>query len=112
LSKHFNISKYYAIIVAITKPKELTKMNIPEDIEEKVLSVVAFRLGARKDDLSLDKLIIDDLGADTLDHVEIIMAIEEEFGICVCDEEADRINTVGDLVDIVKSKAEHKDVRG
>lgn len=39
----------------------------------------------------MDKLIIEDLGADTLDHVEIIMAIEEEFGICVCNEEADRI---------------------
>lgn len=87
-------------------------MNIPEDIEGRVFSVVAFRLGARKDDLSMDKSIIEDLGADTLDHVEIIMAIEEEFGICVVDEEADRINTVGDLVDIVKSKAEHKNVHG
>lgn len=87
-------------------------MNTPEDVEGKVLSIVSFQLGARKDDLSMDKLIIEDMGADALDHVELIMAIEEEFGICVCDEEADRINTVGDLVDIVKSKIDLKDVHG
>lgn len=87
-------------------------MNSAEDVESKVFSIVSFRLGVRNDDLSMDKLIIEDLGADSLDHVELIMAIEEEFGICICGEEDEQINTVGDLVDIVKSKVEHKDVHG
>jgi len=87
-------------------------MNTPEDVEGKVLSIVSFQLGARKDDLSRDKSFIEDLWADTLDQVELIMAIEEEFGICVYEGEAERLNTVGDLVDLVNSKVEHKDVHG
>ena len=94
------------------KTKGAHKMNTPEDVEGKVLSIVSFKLGVRKDDLSMDKSLIEDLGADTLDHVELIMEIEDEFGICVCEVEAERINTVGELVDIVNSKVENKDAHG
>lgn len=87
-------------------------MNTPEDVEGKVLSIVSFLLGARKEDLSRAKSFIEDLGADTLDHVELIIAIEEEFGICVYEGEDEQINTVGDLIDLVNSKVDHKDVYG
>ena len=66
------------------------------------------KLGVRKDKLTRDKSFIDDLAADTLDHIELIMAVEEEFELCIIDEDAERINTVGDLIDYVKAKVEGK----
>ena len=62
----------------------------------------------RKDKLTRDKSFTYDLAADTLDHIELIMAVEEEFELCIIDEDAERINTVGDLIDYVKAKVEGK----
>lgn len=76
--------------------------------EDKVLDIIACQLGVRKDKLTRDKSFIDDLAADTLDHIELIMAVEEEFELCIIDEDAERINTVGDLIDYVKAKVEVK----
>lgn len=76
--------------------------------EDKVLDIIACQLGVQKDNLTRDKSFIDDLAADTLDHVELILAIEEEFELCIIDEDAERINTVGDLIDYVKAKVERK----
>lgn len=72
--------------------------------EDKVLDIIACQLGVRKDKLTRDKSFIDDLAADTLDHIELIMAVEEEFELCIIDEDAERLNTVGDLIDYVKAK--------
>lgn len=74
--------------------------------EDKVLDIISCQLGVRKDKLTRDKAFIEDLAADTLDHVELIMAVEEEFELCIIDEDAERINTVGDLIDYVKAKIE------
>ena len=76
--------------------------------EDKVLDIIACQLGVRKDKLTRDKSFIYDLAADTLDHIELIMAVEEEFELCIIDEDAERINTVGDLIDYVKDKVEGK----
>lgn len=76
--------------------------------EDKVLDIIACQLGVRKDKLTRDKSFIDDLAADTLDHIELIMAVEEEFELCIIDEDAERLNTVGDLIDYVKAKVESK----
>ena len=76
--------------------------------EDKVLDIIACQLGVRKDKLTRDKSFIYDLAADTLDHIELIMAVEEEFELCIIDEDAERINTVGDLIDYVKAKVEDK----
>jgi acyl carrier protein len=79
-------------------------MSKQEDVEGKVLSVVSFRLGARTEGLSRAKSFFKDLCADSLDYSELLIAIEEEFGICISREEEERINTVGDLIDCVNTK--------
>lgn len=72
--------------------------------EEKVKRIVSEELGVFEDKVVDDAKFVDDLGADELDFVELIMAIEEEFSICVSDEDAEKINTVGDLIAYVKGK--------
>lgn len=79
-----------------------------KSVEDKVLDIIACQLGVQKDKLTRDKSFIYDLAADTLDHIELIMAVEEEFELCIIDEDAERINTVGDLVEYVKDKVERK----
>lgn len=65
---------------------------------EKVRDIVVEQLGVEKDDVNIDSTFIDDLGADSLDIVELIMAFEEEFSIEIPDEAAEKIKTVQDVV--------------
>jgi acyl carrier protein len=65
---------------------------------EKVRDIVVEQLGVEADEVSIDSTFIDDLGADSLDIVELIMAFEEEFGIEIPDEAAEKIKTVQDVV--------------
>jgi acyl carrier protein len=70
------------------------------DIENKVKAVVAKNLGCG-DDISNSASFVDDLGADSLDTVELVMALEEEFGCEIPDEDAEKITTVQDAIDYV-----------
>ncbi|HEY3315869.1 MAG TPA: acyl carrier protein [Bacillota bacterium] len=72
---------------------------------EKVKAIIVDQLGANADEVSLDASFIDDLGADSLDLVELIMALEEEFDLEVPDEDAEKLVTVGDAVDYIKQNA-------
>ncbi len=73
---------------------------------EKVIEVVIDKLGVEEDKIVPDASFIDDLGADSLDTVELIMQLEEEFGIEIPDEDAEKITTVQSAVDfIAESKA-------
>ena len=65
---------------------------------EKVRSIVVEQLGVEPDEVAIESTFIDDLGADSLDIVELIMAFEEEFGIEIPDEAAEKIKTVKDVV--------------
>ncbi|WP_196591780.1 acyl carrier protein [Pectinatus frisingensis] len=65
---------------------------------EKVKDIVVEQLGVEANDVKIDSTFIDDLGADSLDIVELIMAFEEEFGIEIPDEAAEKIKTVQDVV--------------
>ena len=65
---------------------------------DKVKDIVVEQLGVEADEVSIDSTFIDDLGADSLDIVELIMAFEEEFGIEIPDEAAEKIKTVQDVV--------------
>jgi acyl carrier protein len=65
---------------------------------EKVQEIVADKLGVEKTKITPEASFIDDLGADSLDTVELIMKMEEEFGIEIPDEEAEKLKTVGDVV--------------
>ena len=68
-------------------------------IEEQVKSIVAEQLGVKEDEVTNDASFVDDLGADSLDTVELVMALEEEFETEIPDEEAEKITTVQQLID-------------
>lgn len=69
----------------------------------RVKKIIADQLGLDENTIKMDSLFIDDLGADSLDVVELIMALEEEFDIEIPDEEAEKATKVGDVVDYISS---------
>jgi len=69
---------------------------------EKVRKIIAEQLGIEEDEITMESSFIDDLGADSLDIVELIMALEEEFDLEIPDSEAEKITTVGDVVEYIK----------
>lgn len=73
-------------------------------VERQVMTIIAEKLAMPGDKVFPRSNLVEDLGADSLDTVELIMAFEDEFGIEVPDEDAERIKTVKDAVDYVKSK--------
>ena len=73
-----------------------------EEIFEKVKGVIVEQLGVAEGNITMKASFIDDLGADSLDIVELIMALEEEFDIEIPDTDAEKIVTVGDVVDYIK----------
>jgi len=74
-------------------------------IFEKVREVIVDQLGVEEDDVTMESSLIDDLGADSLDIVELIMALEEEFDLEIPDSEAEKISTVGDIVEYIKNNS-------
>jgi acyl carrier protein len=76
-----------------------------EEILEKVKAVIVEQLNVEEDDVVEDAAFVDDLGADSLDIVELVMALEEEFGIAIPDEDAESIKTVGDAVAYIDSNS-------
>ena len=74
------------------------------EIFEKVKKIVEEQLGVNGDNIKMDATFVDDLSADSLDIVELVMGIEEEFEIEIPDTDAEKIVTVGDVVDYIKSK--------
>jgi len=75
-----------------------------EDVSSKVKKIVADHLGIDEAKVSEESSFIDDLGADSLDTVELVMAFEEEFGSEISDSEAEKILTVGDAVKFIEEK--------
>lgn len=77
-------------------------------VEEKVKSIIAEQLGVKAEEVTPQASFIDDLGADSLDTVELVMALEEEFGIEIPDEDAEKMVTVGDAMKYIKEKSSQK----
>ena len=73
-------------------------------IEEQVKSIVAEQLGVKEEKVTNDASFVDDLGADSLDTVELVMALEEEFGTEISDEDAEKITTVQHAIDFVTAR--------
>ncbi len=73
-------------------------------VEERVKDVIVAQLGIDPSEVKPEASYVDDLGADSLDTVELVMALEEEFGIEIPDEEAEKIKTVGETIEHIKVK--------
>ena len=73
------------------------------DLENKVKDIITEQLGVKKEQVTPQASFIDDLGADSLDTVELVMALEEEFDLEIPDEEAEKIQTVGVTIDYIKN---------
>ena len=76
-------------------------------VEERVIEIVSEQMGVAKDQVTKDTSFVNDLGADSLDTVELVMALEEAFDIEIPDEVAEKIQTFRDVLDYVKSRSTH-----
>jgi acyl carrier protein len=74
-------------------------------IEDKVKEMIVDQLGVEAEQVKPEASFLEDLGADSLDTVELVMAFEEEFDLEIPDEDAEKIKTVGDAINYIKSKA-------
>ncbi|HBS05891.1 MAG TPA: acyl carrier protein [Leptospiraceae bacterium] len=72
------------------------------DLLEKVKGIIVEQLGVDESEVTPEAHFIDDLGADSLDTVELVMALEEEFGVEISDEDAEKIQTVGDVIKYIE----------
>ncbi|HJR42182.1 MAG TPA: acyl carrier protein [Gemmatimonadaceae bacterium] len=75
------------------------------DLEEKVKEIIARELGVEREKLTDDASFMEDLGADSLDTVELVMEFEKEFNIDIPDEDAEKLRTVGDALNYLKQKS-------
>ena len=76
------------------------------EIAERVKKILSEQLNVKEDEITESSSFVDDLGADSLDTVELVMAFEEEFGIEIPDEDAEKIRTVGDAIKYIEEKTQ------
>ena len=87
-------------------PQPITLITMSEkSIEEKVRDIIVEQLGVTAEQATLNASFIEDLGADSLDTVELVMAFEEEFGVEVPDEDAEKLLKVGDVVKYIEERS-------
>ena len=77
-------------------------------VQDKIKSIIAEQLGVKSEEVTPEASFVDDLGADSLDTVELVMALEEEFSIEIPDEDAEKITTVGDAIKYIEDKTANK----
>lgn len=82
---------------------------LPEEngvsVEDKVIEIVSEQLGVPKEEVSRESSFVDDLKADSLDVVELVMEFEDEFGITIPDDDYEKLRTVGDAIDYIEEKS-------
>ena len=86
-------------------PEQTEGIRMSSSVEEKVKSIIVEQLGVQAEEVKADASFVDDLGADSLDTVELVMAFEEAFGIEIPDEDAEKIQKVKDAVSYIESHA-------
>ena len=77
-------------------------------VQDKIAEIIVEQLGVKPEEVVPEASFVDDLGADSLDTVELVMALEEEFGVEIPDEDAEKIQTVGDAIRYIEEKANAK----
>ena len=77
-------------------------------VQDKITEIIVEQLGVKPEEVTAEASFVDDLGADSLDTVELVMALEEEFGIEIPDEDAEKIQTVGDAIRYIEQKTSAK----
>jgi len=82
---------------------EVTK--VADEIQDKVIEIVAEQMGVDKSEITRETSFVNDLNADSLDTVELVMEFEDEFELSIPDEEAEKIQTVGQAIDYIKEHA-------
>ena len=92
------------MVVFICKINVLMEVNDMASVDERVKEIIAEQLGLEKDDIQPEASFIDDLGADSLDIVEMIMTIEDEFDVEISDEDAEKIISVQDAISYISDK--------
>ena len=75
---------------------------MPDEIEQKVIEIVAEQMGTDKSEITRETSFVNDLNADSLDTVELVMEFEDEFELSIPDEDAEKIQTVGQAIDYIK----------
>jgi acyl carrier protein len=85
--------------------KQKFKSSIMADIQERVIAIIVDKLGADQGEVTLEASFTNDLGADSLDTVELIMEFEKEFNIAIPDDQAENIATVGEAVKYITENA-------
>ena len=77
-------------------------------VQDKITEIIVEQLGVKPEEVVPEASFVDDLGADSLDTVELVMALEEEFGIEIPDEDAEKIQSVGDAIRYIEEKSSSK----
>lgn len=73
-------------------------------MQEKIIKMIASKLGKKVEEVTLNSRLIEDLGADSLDIVEMLMMLEDEYGITIPDQDAMQLSTIGDIVKFMESQ--------
>lgn len=81
-------------------------MTTSVDLQKQVIKIVSEQLGKPEDEITRESAFVEDLGADSLDTVELVMALEEEFDMEIPDESAEKIKTVGDAIDYIEKQTQ------
>ena len=81
----------------------------PNEIEARVKKIVVEQLGVKEEEVTTDASFVDDLGADSLDTVELVMALEEAFGTEIEDEQAEKITTVQQAIDYITTRMQQQE---
>jgi acyl carrier protein len=96
---------FYRISYFLCKLKNLIKNLEMSDIKSRVISIIVDKLGVEESEVTNEASFTNDLGADSLDTVELIMEFEKEFNIAIPDDQAENIQTVGDAVSYIEKNA-------
>jgi acyl carrier protein len=80
--------------------------RVSQTIDERVINIICEQMGASKDKITMETSFVNDLGADSLDTVELVMEFEDEFDVNIPDDDAEKIQTVGDAIKYIKERVE------